>query len=116
MSSSRCSVLPDLFRAPEKSDNPQENNGAATSSTVQSSSGHGVPVVPAPVSSARIVACLSYRMVFAVGCTVAIYLYDTESFKRPIGRISGLRLAEHTDVSWAPDGRSLLVSSYRWLC
>ncbi len=50
-------------------------------------------------------------MVFAVGCTDVIYLYDTESFKRPIARISGLHLAGHTDVSWTPDGRSLLVSS-----
>lgn len=54
---------------------------------------------------------LNYRMVFAVLCTDAMFLYDTQSTNRPIARVSGLHLAEHTDGCWTPDGSSFFISS-----
>lgn len=59
----------------------------------------------------NVLSALKYRMVFAVVCTDAIYVYDTEMLGRAIARVRGLHLAEHTDVCWTPDGRSLFVSS-----
>lgn len=54
---------------------------------------------------------LPYRIVFAVACLDSVLIYDTESFGRPIGRVSRVHYAELTDLTWAPDGASLLVSS-----
>lgn len=56
-------------------------------------------------------AALPYRMLFAVATSDALLLYDTESLTRPIAHVSGLHLAEQTDLAWAPDGRHLFVSS-----
>lgn len=53
----------------------------------------------------------SYRMVFAVACAHIILFYDTEHLVRPFATVEGLHCAEHTDIAWSADGRTLLVSA-----
>lgn len=53
----------------------------------------------------------SYRMIFAVACVHTILFYDTQQMTRPFACVEGLHCAEHTDITWSVDGRTLLVSS-----
>lgn len=53
----------------------------------------------------------TYRMIFAVACAHIILFYDTEHLMRPFATVEGLHCAEHTDIAWSADGRTLLVSA-----
>lgn len=63
------------------------------------------------LSERSLFSTFSYRMIFAVACIDAIFVYDTETCQRPIARIEGIHCAEHTDLAWSSDGQTLMVSS-----
>lgn len=53
---------------------------------------------------------LDYRMIYAIATTNSIFIYDTEQTE-PLGMASNLHYSSLTDLSWSPDGLSLLVTS-----
>ncbi|KAI9296186.1 WD40 repeat-like protein [Neoconidiobolus thromboides FSU 785] len=53
---------------------------------------------------------LDYRCVFAVATQNSIFIYDTQHLN-PIAYVSNLHFATLTDLSWSPDGNTLLISS-----
>lgn len=65
----------------------------------------------APVSAKTPFHAFTYRMIFAVACVHSVVFYDTECLTRPFASVEGLHCAEHTDITWSEDGRTLLVSS-----
>lgn len=71
----------------------------------------GSPTTVAPSALQNPFHAFSYRMVFAVACAHSILFYDTEHLTRPFAAVEGLHCAEHTDISWSGDGRTLLVSA-----
>ena len=58
---------------------------------------------------------LPFRMVYAVATQDSVLLYDTQQ-TTPICIVSNLHLATFTDISWSPDGMTLLVSSSDGFC
>lgn len=69
------------------------------------------PTTVASKSSQAPFRLFTYRMVFAVACAHIILFYDTEHLTRPFASVEGLHCAEHTDITWSADGRTLLVSA-----
>eukprot|EP00668_Euglena_longa_P029557 GGOE01036910.1.p1 GENE.GGOE01036910.1~~GGOE01036910.1.p1 ORF type:complete len:497 (-),score=110.71 GGOE01036910.1:120-1610(-) len=51
-----------------------------------------------------------YKMVFALFTLTNLFVYDT-SCAEPVALVTNLHLATITDVTWAPDGNTLLVAS-----
>ncbi|ROW07730.1 hypothetical protein VMCG_03548 [Cytospora schulzeri] len=58
---------------------------------------------------------LPYRMVYAVATQDSILLYDTQQ-QTPICIVSNLHCATFTDLAWAADGTTLLVTSSDGFC
>ncbi|UNI23459.1 Chromatin assembly factor 1 subunit [Purpureocillium takamizusanense] len=58
---------------------------------------------------------LPYRMVYAVATQDAVLLYDTQQ-KTPICVVSNLHCATFTDLAWASDGLTLVISSSDGFC
>ncbi|ODA77545.1 hypothetical protein RJ55_07174 [Drechmeria coniospora] len=58
---------------------------------------------------------LPYRMVYAVATQDTVLLYDTQQ-KSPICIVSNLHCATFTDLAWASDGLTLVVSSSDGFC
>ncbi|KAK7743584.1 Chromatin assembly factor 1 subunit [Cytospora paraplurivora] len=58
---------------------------------------------------------LPYRMVYAVATQDSILLYDTQQ-QTPICIVSNLHCATFTDLAWAADGLTLLVTSSDGFC
>ncbi|KAI5633858.1 chromatin assembly factor 1 subunit B [Phthorimaea operculella] len=55
------------------------------------------------------------RMVLAVGTKRSVLLYDTQQ-KTPIAMISNIHYTRLTDLTWSPDGRTLVASSTDGFC
>lgn len=58
---------------------------------------------------------LPYRMVFAVACQDAVYIYDTQTCK-PFYRAVNLHYSNLTDIAWNDDGNVLLMTSIDGFC
>ncbi|KZT50747.1 WD40 repeat-like protein [Calocera cornea HHB12733] len=58
---------------------------------------------------------LPYRMMFAVATQDTVVLYDTQQ-AGPLAMFANLHYASFTDVAWAPDGQSLIMSSSDGYC
>ncbi|KAJ2950306.1 hypothetical protein O0L34_g11672 [Tuta absoluta] len=55
------------------------------------------------------------RLVLAVGTKRSVLLYDTQQ-KTPIAIISNIHYTRLTDLSWSPDGKTLVASSTDGFC
>ena len=53
---------------------------------------------------------LDYFMLFAVSTTDSVTIYETQQMQ-PVAKITDIHYANMTDMSWAPNGKSLFVSS-----
>lgn len=53
---------------------------------------------------------LDYFMLFAVSTTDSVTIYETQQMQ-PVAKITDIHYANMTDMSWAPNGRSLFISS-----
>ena len=58
---------------------------------------------------------LPYRMVYAVATRNAVAFYDTQQAE-PFARVSNIHYIGLTDLTWSPDGRTLVVSSTDGFC
>ncbi|GAA5977903.1 hypothetical protein JCM10908_005142 [Rhodotorula pacifica] len=58
---------------------------------------------------------LPYRMVYAVATLDSVYLYDTQQ-AGPLAMFGNLHYAPFTDLTWSPDGQTLVVSSQDGYC
>ncbi|ODV89857.1 hypothetical protein CANCADRAFT_26767 [Tortispora caseinolytica NRRL Y-17796] len=58
---------------------------------------------------------LPYRLIFAVATQDSVLVYDTQQ-TTPLCYISNLHYAAFTDLSWSPDGNTLLISSNDGFC
>lgn len=58
---------------------------------------------------------LPYRMIFAVAACDSVLLYDTEQLL-PFAYVSNIHYTHLTDLSWSPDGLTLVVSSTDGYC
>ncbi|KAF3909240.1 hypothetical protein ABW20_dc0104383 [Dactylellina cionopaga] len=58
---------------------------------------------------------LPYRMVYAVATKDAVLIYDTQQ-QTPICIVSNLHYAAFTDLTWSPDGNTLLMTSTDGFC
>ncbi|EJU01234.1 WD40 repeat-like protein [Dacryopinax primogenitus] len=58
---------------------------------------------------------LPYRMIFAVATQDTVVLYDTQQ-AGPLAMFANLHYASFTDIAWAPDGQSLIMSSSDGYC
>ncbi|KAL6862987.1 Chromatin assembly factor 1 subunit [Amphichorda felina] len=58
---------------------------------------------------------LNYRIVYAVATQDSVLLYDTQQ-KSPICVVSNLHCATFTDLAWASDGLTLIISSSDGFC
>ncbi|KAF3909536.1 hypothetical protein AA313_de0204681 [Arthrobotrys entomopaga] len=58
---------------------------------------------------------LPYRMVYAVATKDAVLIYDTQQ-QTPICIVSNLHYAAFTDLTWSPDGNTLLITSTDGFC
>lgn len=114
----------DAVEAAVVKDDPPANAEASSSSAPLLS---GAPPVtnphllspspsPAPPAlSASSTFALPYRMYFAVATQDAVLLYDTQQTS-PIAIFVGLHYAGFTDLTWSPDGQTLLLSSIDGYC
>ncbi|GAA5999197.1 Cac2p [Rhodotorula paludigena] len=58
---------------------------------------------------------LPYRMVYAVATLDSVYLYDTQQVG-PLAMFGNLHYAPFTDLTWSPDGQTLVISSQDGYC
>ncbi|GAA6024118.1 hypothetical protein JCM11491_001096 [Sporobolomyces phaffii] len=58
---------------------------------------------------------LPYRMLYAVATLDSVYLYDTQQ-EGPICMFGNLHYAPFTDLTWSPDGQTLILSSQDGYC
>ncbi|KAF2007376.1 WD40 repeat-like protein [Amniculicola lignicola CBS 123094] len=58
---------------------------------------------------------LPYRMVYAVATQDAVHIYDTQQ-QKPLCVVSNLHFATFTDLTWASDGLTLLITSSDGFC
>ncbi|EPY51436.1 CAF assembly factor complex subunit B [Schizosaccharomyces cryophilus OY26] len=58
---------------------------------------------------------IPYRMIFAIACQDAVYIYDTQSCK-PFYRAANLHYSTLTDLAWSDDGTILLMTSIDGFC
>ncbi|KAI9513386.1 WD40 repeat-like protein [Russula earlei] len=88
---------------------------SATDSVRASSPPVSKPSTPAPPASTASVFALPYRMLFAVATMDSIAIHDTQQ-AGPICLLTKLHYDEFTDMSWSPDGQSLMLSSRDGYC
>lgn len=58
---------------------------------------------------------LPYRMIYAVATQDSVWIYDTQQ-TGPICCFSNMHYASFTDLSWSPDGQTLMMSSTDGYC
>ncbi|SPO32307.1 related to CAC2 - component of the chromatin assembly complex [Ustilago trichophora] len=58
---------------------------------------------------------LPYRMVYAVATQDSVWIYDTQQ-TGPICCFSNMHYASFTDLTWSPDGQTLMMSSTDGYC
>ncbi|KAG8896430.1 hypothetical protein FRB99_008891 [Tulasnella sp. 403] len=73
------------------------------------------PSTAQPVVATASVFALPYRMLYAVATQDTIAIHDTQQ-AGPICLFTNLHYASFTDMSWAPDGQSLMLASSDGYC
>lgn len=58
---------------------------------------------------------LPYRLIYAVAQYDSVLIYDTVS-PRPLAQVRNIHYSSLTDLAWAPDGNTLLVTSTDGFC
>ncbi|EPX73786.1 CAF assembly factor complex subunit B [Schizosaccharomyces octosporus yFS286] len=58
---------------------------------------------------------LPYRMIFAIACQDAVYVYDTQ-YCKPFYRAANLHYSTLTDLAWSDDGTILMMTSIDGFC
>ncbi|KAG9243284.1 WD40-repeat-containing domain protein [Calycina marina] len=71
--------------------------------------------VNATISGPSMAFSLPYRMIYAVATEDSVLLYDTQQ-QTPLCIVSNLHCATFTDLSWARDGLTLLMTSSDGFC
>ncbi|PWN30873.1 WD40 repeat-like protein [Jaminaea rosea] len=84
---------------------------AANSSSQPPSTPSSQPLGPPPPSMIG----LPYRMVFAVATHDVVWIYDTQQ-GGPLCCFSNMHYAAFTDLSWSPDGQTLVMASSDGYC
>ncbi|GJN79520.1 hypothetical protein PLIIFM63780_003036 [Purpureocillium lilacinum] len=109
--------LPDPVAKPSPAtsvmDPPPPPSTAASDTTSGSKSGNVETDASTPGPKPAF--SLAYRMVYAVATQDAVLLYDTQQ-KTPICVVSNLHCATFTDLAWASDGLTLVISSSDGFC
>lgn len=114
----------DAVEAAVVKDDPPANAEASSSSAPHLSGAtpvsdpHLLSPSPSPATpgfSTSSTFALQYRMYFAVATQDAVLLYDTQQTS-PIAIFVGLHYAGFTDLTWSPDGQTLLLSSIDGYC
>ncbi|KAG8216115.1 WD40-repeat-containing domain protein [Butyriboletus roseoflavus] len=82
-------------------------------SNVSTSSKTSMPMASSPPSGS--VFALPYRMLYAVLTMDTVTIYDTQQ-AGPVCLLTKLHYDEFTDMSWSPDGQSLVLSSRDGYC
>ncbi|KAK3719440.1 Chromatin assembly factor 1 subunit [Vermiconidia calcicola] len=73
------------------------------------------PSTPAPPSGPPPAFGLPYRVIYAVATQDAVHVYDTQQ-QKPLCVVSNLHYATFTDLTWASDGQTLLMTSSDGFC
>ncbi|CAG8585494.1 16386_t:CDS:10, partial [Dentiscutata heterogama] len=58
---------------------------------------------------------LPYRIIYAVATQDSVFIYDTEQYA-PLVIATNLHFATFSDMSWSPDGNSLMLASHDGYC
>ncbi|RIB27516.1 WD40-repeat-containing domain protein [Gigaspora rosea] len=58
---------------------------------------------------------LPYRIIYAVATQDSVFIYDTEQYA-PLVIATNLHFATFSDMSWSPDGNSLMLASHDGFC
>ena len=114
------SLQTDACRAafsPQLSATQAQEGPASTASPSQS--GKTSPQVPrqdarSPPRGISVIG-LPYRMVYAVATQDSVWIYDTQQ-TGPICCFSNMHYASFTDLTWSPDGQTLMMSSTDGYC
>ena len=101
----RPSPAPTVMDPPPPPSTASVSETSAPKQTMESSS------TPNPKSAFS----LNYRIVYAVATQDSVLLYDTQQ-KTPICVVSNLHCATFTDLAWASDGLTLIISSSDGFC
>ncbi|TQS32166.1 hypothetical protein Golomagni_07524, partial [Golovinomyces magnicellulatus] len=101
----RPSPAPTVMDPPPPPSTASASETSAPKQTMESSS------TPNPKSAFS----LNYRIVYAVATQDSVLLYDTQQ-KTPICVVSNLHCATFTDLAWASDGLTLIISSSDGFC
>ncbi|KAF8452611.1 WD40-repeat-containing domain protein [Boletus edulis BED1] len=84
-----------------------------SSSSMATTSKTSIPVVSSPPTGS--VFALPYRMLYAVLTMDTVTIYDTQQ-AGPVCLLTKLHYDEFTDMSWSPDGQTLVLSSRDGYC
>ncbi|KXN84424.1 hypothetical protein AN958_12634 [Leucoagaricus sp. SymC.cos] len=79
------------------------------------SQGAVAPPAHATTSATASIFALPYRMLYAVVTMDAVVIYDTQQ-SGPVCLLTKLHYDEFTDMTWSPDGQTLLLSSRDGYC
>ncbi|KAM5546061.1 hypothetical protein V8D89_000187 [Ganoderma adspersum] len=75
----------------------------------------GTPAPPMTPTATASIFALPYRMLYAVATMDTVMIYDTQQ-AGPVCLLTKLHYDEFTDMSWSPDGQSLMLSSRDGYC
>ena len=116
--SARPTASPSVPSTPSVMDPPppptpkNERDASTTPTLATASMATTADTAPAAPKSAF---ALSHRMIYAVATQDSVLLYDTQQ-QTPICVVSNLHCATFTDLAWASDGLTLLISSSDGFC
>eukprot|EP00892_Ulva_mutabilis_P006835 jgi/Ulvmu1/4523/UM002_0249.1 len=95
----------------EKEDDSQKQAGKADGCAIDTAKETATGASAGSVSPFR----LGYKLVYAVGTTDSILLYDTDDV-RPLAVLGAVHLKHITDLAWSPDGKYLVATSHDGYC
>ncbi|PWN47142.1 WD40 repeat-like protein [Violaceomyces palustris] len=108
-------ILDDAGAAPASASSPPPTaTSAAPSTPVGQGSGTSAESTRKPSSRTSVIG-LPYRMVYAVATQDSVWIYDTQQ-SGPICCFSNMHYASFTDLTWSPDGQTLMMSSTDGYC
>lgn len=102
---SSSAVGDDFARGGDESDGGSESKQARPGNV---SGGNKSPSTPSMIG-------LPYRMIFAVATHDSVWIYDTQQ-GGPLCCFSNMHYASFTDLTWSPDGQTLMMCSTDGYC
>ncbi|KAE8226502.1 hypothetical protein CF319_g906 [Tilletia indica] len=95
--------------------NAGEGAGKSSTSTATGAAPPAsTPAPPLPSGPPSMIG-LPYRMIFAVATQESVWIYDTQQ-TGPLCCFSNMHYASFTDLTWSPDGQTLVMSSTDGYC